>query len=79
MCEKVAAGDAATPAAAGAAAAPAKPTGDDADADRHRQIDKDRQQEGGEQHGGIHVNQTFVGLAILDPAAEGRDGATDAA
>ena len=33
----------------------------------------------GEQHGGIHVNQTFVGLAILDPAAEGRDGATDAA
>ena len=24
----------------------------------------------GEQHGGIHVNQTFVGLAFLDPAGE---------
>ena len=29
----------------------------------------------GEQHGGLHVNQTFVGLAFLDPDA--RNAAAD--
>jgi hypothetical protein len=29
----------------------------------------------GEQHGGLHVNQTFVGLAFLDP--DGRHAAAD--